>query len=180
MADVKHRQAGSHEDLRNVQETETVHHEPKSRKPKGGVRQLNLTSMLDVCFQLLIFFVLTANFAIDESVLPANLPQGTPPVPTESPPPEEPLKIVLRKVGTEGVSIWLERSESIADGDFDRLYEKLNGWRYDPQTNPNGQFESDNPIIIKPMTDVRWEHVVAAFHCAVRAKFENVSFAHGG
>lgn len=181
-ADVKHRQTAQVDDLKNVEQTETVHHETKSRKPKGGIRQLNLTSMLDVCFQLLIFFVLTANFAIDEGVLPANLPQGNPPEPVDVEPPPDPLKIVLHAAGANknGVTIFVDRSETISDGNFDRLFQRLKGWRYDPATNTGGQYESDNPIIIKAMKDVQWAHVVSTFNAATRARYENVSFAPPG
>ncbi|MBS3821852.1 MAG: biopolymer transporter ExbD [Phycisphaerae bacterium] len=170
-------------DLSSVEGTDTVHHPSSARKrePERGVRQLNLTSMLDVTFQLLIFFVLTASFAMNEGILAADLPQGVPPEPTEpQPPPDEPLIIVLRPVGTDDVSLWIERGESIPDGDFDRLYEILNGWRYDPEQNPNGMYESDNPIIIKPATEVRWAHVVSAFNAVIRANYTNVSFAQSG
>jgi len=58
---------------------QTVHH--ISRRKKQGVAparmQLNLTSMIDVIFQLLIYFVVTANFMLDEGVLVAKMPQGT-------------------------------------------------------------------------------------------------------
>jgi biopolymer transport protein ExbD len=180
--DVRKRVADRNVDLTQVRDTETVHHESRSkqRRPKVGVRQLNLTSMLDVCFLLLIFFIVTANFAVNEGVLPADLPEGTPPVPQESPPPQEPLVIVLRSVGIEGCSIWVERSATIADGDFQRLFEVLNGWRYDPKANPNGQFEADNPIVIKPMPDVLWKHIVDGFNAVIRAKYTNVSFAQAG
>jgi len=174
---------GEQTDLSNVEGTDTVHHESSARKrePERGVRQLNLTSMLDVTFQLLIFFVLTANFAMNEGVLAADLPQGVPPEPTDpQPPPDEPLIIVLRPVGTESVSLWIQRGPSIPEGDFQRLYEILNGWRYDKEQNPNGMYEADNPIVIKPMPKVRWEHVVGAFNTVIRAQYTNVSFAQAG
>ncbi len=168
-------------ELEKVEQTETVHHESsaKRRPVQKGVRQLNLTAMLDVTFQLLIFFVLTASFAINEGILPADLPTG-PTAQQQQAPPQEPVVIVLRPIGVDGVSIWLERSENIPDGDFVRLYEKLNGWRYDEQTNPTGMLTDDNPIIIKPNEDVQWNHVVNAFNAVRRARYTNVSFAQAG
>ncbi len=164
-----------------VEYTETVHHE-SSRKVRGPrkMAQLNLTSMLDVCFQLLIFFVLTANFVAAEGIIAANLPTG---VSDADPikPNQEPLKIVLRaKAGTDDVIIWVERQPYIHDGDFYKLYKILEGLRWDPKENPNGSIEPDNPIIIKPLTGIRWDHVVNAFNACVRAKFENVNFAEAG
>lgn len=167
-------------DLGHVQATETVHHERHGRRRERGVRQLNLTSMLDVCFQLLIFFILTANFALNEGVLPADLPQGNPPNPVDVPPPEEPLKIVLRPAGANhaGVAVWLETVGDIED--FEALYGKLRSWRFDEKTNASGIYDADNPILIKPEGDVGWGHVVGAFNAVLRAKYTNVSFAPAG
>ena len=164
--------------LENVEQTETVHHESKAkRKPSGKIQQLNITSMLDVTFQLLIFFILTANFAVDEGVLPADLPAGTPPVPTEStPPPDEPITIKVNSLGEDGATLWV-KNESIPNGDFQELYTKLQSWRFDPKTNPQGYYKADNPIIIAPSQTVKWTHVVNAFNAVIRAKYTNVSFS---
>ncbi len=179
MATDKTQRGSGSTDLNQVDATETVHHEGSARKRgyQGGVKQLNLTSMLDVCFQLLIFFVLTANFAMNEGILAADMPQGVPPTPTEPTTPDEPVVIVLRPVGANDVSIWVQRGPSISDGDFHRLYTYLNNSRFDPRTNPNGLYENDNPIVIKPMPKVQWEHVVSAFNAVIRAKYTAVSFA---
>lgn len=173
-----------------AQAVETVHHEPtaKKRRRGGGVKELNLTSMLDVTFQLLIFFILTASFALDEGVLAANLPEGTSSQQKEEDP-EEPIKIVISPFGPAGedVSIWIEGRERLGN-DYQRLFEILNGWRYDPQQNPGGLYEADNPIIIKPVLSgggpnaqhVKWKHIVATFNACVRAKYTSISFAQSG
>jgi hypothetical protein len=122
---------------------------------------------------------LTANFAIDEGVLPADLPQGTPPIPVTVKPPEPPLKLVLRASGIDGVSIWMEGTNDDFGDNFEKLFSRLNGSRISPQ-NAAGDYEADHPIVIKPMTDVQWGYVVRAFNAAVRAKYTNVSFAQGG
>lgn len=165
--------------LDQVETTETVHHK-KKKTVQSGVRQLNLTSMLDVCFQLLIFFILTANFAVDEGALAADMPQGVPPVPTEVvETPKDPVIIVLRSIGKD-CGIWIQNGRSIPNGDFQQLFEILNGWRYDASQNPGGRFEADNPIVIKPMPNVQWGHVVSAFNAVVRARYTAVSFAQAG
>ncbi len=181
MSEIKHQHADP-ADLAHVRATETVHHRRHGRRPQRGVRQLNLTSMLDVCFQLLIFFILTANFAMNEGVLPADLPQGNPPDPVDVPPPEEPLKIVLLPAGGdgEGVSVWLESVEIKEPEPLDTLYLRLKTMRWDEKTNPTGTYEADNPILIKPEGEVRWGHVVGAFNAVLRAKYTNVSFAPAG
>lgn len=45
----------------------------KSRRRSARLGALPLTSMIDVVFLLLIFFIVTANFAQDEHKLPATL-----------------------------------------------------------------------------------------------------------
>lgn len=185
MTDHPRRHADPDPDLDHVQATETVHHERHGRRRERGVRQLNLTSMLDVCFQLLIFFILTANFALNEGVLPADLPQGNPPHPVDVPPPEEPLKIVLSLNETDPtkprLQVWLETVGVIDDPNpLEALYGKLNSWRWDEKTNPSAAYDADNPILIKPQGDVDWGYVVGAFNAVLRAKYTNVSFAPAG
>lgn len=168
-----HRQKADAKDLGQVQDTATVHHEStkKKRAKPRGVSQLQLTSMMDVVFQLLIFFILTANFAIDEGVLPADLPQGTPPVPQDVEPPPDPRVILLNASGIDGVSIQIKGTSSLFGDDFEQLYTLLAGWQ------ASGLYEPDFPIVIQPGNDVQWGYVVNAFNAAVRAKYTNVSFA---
>ncbi|MFI4859810.1 MAG: ExbD/TolR family protein, partial [Phycisphaerales bacterium JB063] len=53
------------------EEVQVVHHtsQRKKRRVNDGEMELQLTSMIDVIFQLLIYFVITANFTIDEGTL---------------------------------------------------------------------------------------------------------------
>lgn len=148
----------------------------RGKKPKErGIRQLNLTSMLDVTFQLLIFFILTANFAVDEGVLAADLPQGK--AAEETPElPDDPVRIVVRSVGVDEAGIVIQNGPPITDGDFDELYRVLEGMRLDA----GGSLKPDNPIIILPSPQVEWRHVVSAFNAVVRAEYTNVSFAQSG
>jgi biopolymer transport protein ExbD len=164
-------------DLARVEKTETVHHvsaKERRKKQTAQVGQLNLTSMMDVVFQLLIFFVLTAQFVIDEGIIPADLPQGQA-TPTESVElPKEPLIIFLRSAGDNCV-ISIEGTPPM-QGDFQALFDRLNAWRLDTQ-NPNGVYLPDNPLVIRPQGKVRWKDVVNAFNQCVRAKYIRVSFA---
>jgi len=155
--------------------SESSHHQRRKRPVERGVRQLNLTSMLDVTFQLLIFFILTANFAIDEGVLAADLPQGK--AAEETPDlPQEPVRITVRAIGLDGAGIIIQNGPPIPEGDFETLYQVLEGMRIDA----GGSLEPDNPIIIMPTRSVEWRHVVSAFNAVVRAKYTNVSFAQSG
>lgn len=91
---------------------------------------------------------------------------------------DEPIVIVLRVAEPDGCRIWLSHSKAIPDDDFNRLFETLRGWRYDKQDNPNGIYATSTPVIIKPLEDVKWKHVVAAYRAVTKAKYNNVSFAH--
>lgn len=155
--------------LGNVAEGEAAHHEQQSKKNRkpSKMKELNLTSMLDVCFQLLIFFILTASFTVHEGVLPANLPFGQGPE-TMDEPPETPLNIALSSAGGDDVVIHLE---GVPAGftSFDELYKRLKGMR--------AVYDEKSPVNIKPAPAVQWGHVINAFNQARRAKFKSINFA---
>ncbi|MEM8494308.1 MAG: biopolymer transporter ExbD [Planctomycetota bacterium] len=160
-------------------ETATVHHTPLSRKTRrpGRVGQLNLTAMIDVIFLLLIYFVVTSNFRIDEGVLTATLPQGEgkPQATTELPPQKVEVLLTAGVVDDTQVAIQVG---SQAFTSFAELRQDLANKLYDPEAGQlGGLYEADNPIIIQPGVNVRWQHVVDAFNACVAAKYTNVIFA---
>jgi len=165
-------------------DSETVHHESqrqkrrKNRQVGGTNMQINLTSMIDVVFQLLIYFVVTANFAVGEGVLTAKLPTG-PGTPQKSKkPPERPLEIVVNSAGDIGTEYRVYiKGLAGRPNNFIELSETLVQLQYDPQRGLNGAYKPDNPVIIKPDTSVRWQHVVNAFNAAIKARYSNISFA---
>ncbi|MCC6580461.1 MAG: biopolymer transporter ExbD [Phycisphaeraceae bacterium] len=142
--------------------------------PHSTNMQLNLTSMIDVIFQLLIYFVITANFAVGEGVITAKLPASETGASTATPP-EKPLNIVVSTAGQYGYRITLEGMPH-APRNFSDLAVLLARLQYGP-ANPTGSFKDDNPVLIKPDETVRWQHVVNAFNAAVKAKYKNISFA---
>lgn len=134
--------------------------------------QPNFTSMIDVIFQLLIYFVVTANFTMEEGVLTARLPQdGNAPVEKTLEPPDPPLFIAIDSAGLDHYQIKLEGFPETPN-DFaglGRLMKDLAVSRvFDPEKKP---------IIIKPKGQVRWQHVVNAFNAAISAEYKKVSFA---
>jgi biopolymer transport protein ExbD len=158
---------------------DTVHHKSARQKRVigGGGMQLNLTSMIDVIFQLLIYFVITANFAVGEGIITAKLPaadEGS----AAAPPPETPLNVVLTASGQYHCRIMIEGT-SHSPRNFTELADLLARMQYGP-SNPGGAYKDDNPLMIKPEGTVRWQHVVNAFNAAVKAKYKNVSFAKAG
>lgn len=169
--------AAAAEGLNDVSSTETVHHESRSkgRRASGRSAELNLTAMLDVCFQLLIFFVLTASFSVGEGILPADLPQGESQAESDEPPPTQPINISLRSLGGGDVAIELAGDPS-PPGTFQELYQKLQSMQVS-DANPTAPFNPDDPVIIEAEGSVEWTHLVNAFNAAVRARYSNVNFA---
>ncbi|MEM7625196.1 MAG: biopolymer transporter ExbD [Planctomycetota bacterium] len=162
----------------------TIHHrstrQRRGRQP-AQVGALNLTSMIDVIFQLLIYFVVTASFMIDEGVLTAKLPQGSgSPVPADELPPEK-INIRLAADPADDTLVRIERGSAnnpVRYESFGELAADLDRLRYDPEIGrSDGIYEPDNPVIIEPQGTVRWQHVVNAFNAAVAAQYTNVSFA---
>ena len=138
---------------------------------------LNLTSMIDVIFQLLIYFVVTASFMVDEGVLSAMLPQGrgSAAADDEELPPEE-IRIVIVS-GADPAVVGIRRDNAAYDGFVD-LAADLNRQRYDPDIGQiDGLYPADSPVVIQADGRVRWQHLVAAFNAAVGAKYTNVRFA---
>ena len=157
---------------------EPVLHHRSARQRRGlppARMQLNLTAMIDVIFQLLIYFVITASFAVGEGVLLAKLPKGGSTPAPDLRPPDRPLKIVLTSASMSAVRIALDGTHSVAN--FSELIQTLDSLQYDPDRGRQGVYKPDNPIIIAPDGQVRWQHVVNAFNAAIAARYRNVSFA---
>ncbi|MGB0767202.1 MAG: ExbD/TolR family protein [Phycisphaeraceae bacterium] len=151
---------------------EVVHHVSTRKKRRKGVggedMELQLTSMIDVIFQLLIYFVITANFTIDEGTLLATMPGNSAERDTESPP-DPPIQIDLT-TSDDGVTYNI----------------MVNGQRIDGATNlsaymknrvQTAQMATDDIVQIKPQGVVRWQHVVNVFNACISAELESVGFA---
>lgn len=151
---------------------QTVHHVSQRKKRKKGVggeeMELQLTSMIDVIFQLLIYFVITANFQIDEGTILATMP-GNAAETEEIEPPDPPVVIELVS-SDDGVTYALSVDGQRRDGVGD-LYAYLAG------RVASGAMAADDPVQIKPQPKVRWQHVVNVFNACVRAELEEVGFA---
>ncbi|MCX5659345.1 MAG: biopolymer transporter ExbD [Planctomycetota bacterium] len=166
--------AGSHA------EGHETHGKRKKHKVSIKVAALNITSFMDLTFNLLLFFVLTASFSIGEGVVPADLPVGSGGAASAATtaPPMTPLVISLRTFGSlDKVVIQFENISIDPPKDFEALYDVLSRMQDDPAHNRSGQYSAKNPIIIKPDRGVMWNHVVGAFNAIVRARYSNVSFA---
>lgn len=155
----------------------------RRRKPATiRIAALNITAFMDLTFNLLLFFVLTASFAGAEGILPATLPAGGGPGSGGAAPEVTPaandaqtVYISLRSLGETGTLIQIEGAPN-APKDFEALYDLLNRYRLD-SANPSGVWKPETPIVIRPTNDVRWDAVVDAFNAVMRAKYKDVGFA---
>lgn len=147
----------------------------RGRDVRPARMNLNFTSMIDVVFLLMIYFIITVNFAVGEGVLTAKLPQGTGEADAVDPP-TRPLKLVIIDSGPTGCHIAIEGLPE-APKSFTELATLLDRIQYDPKNGRRGAYKPDNPVIIQPTTNVRWQHVVNTFNAAVKARYSNISFA---
>jgi biopolymer transport protein ExbD len=133
------------------------------RKP-----QLKLTSMIDVVFLLLIFFVVTASFQIDEGSLLAKMP-GNSADPSDDPPPPT-VRVELRS-SDDGVTYSLQVDGVPIDGATGLS-------AYMANRVQTGQIAADDFIEITPQGEVRWQHVVNVYNACVSAELSQVAFAY--
>lgn len=140
---------------------------------------LNLTPMMDVMFNLLVFFIVTSSFTLPEGALEARLPRtlGVS-ASTAMRVPMVPIRIYLEgdrdgKVQVIRVSTSLKTDAAALNlaKDFEDLYQLLGELKKRP-----GHSEG-TPVIIAAKPEVAWDQVVSAYNAAVRAKYKNIVFA---
>ena len=143
-------------------DAQVVHHvsQRKKRRKDKDEMELQLTSMIDVIFQLLIYFVITANFQVDEGTIKATMPgQSAQTTTTDIPPP--PIFIDLL-TADDGVTYTLRVDSRTIPGGASELHGYLAG-----QVAAN-RMDLDADIQIRPQANVRWQHVVNVFNACAR------------
>lgn len=151
-------------------------HRRMMRDPRARARvSLSITPMIDVVFQLLIYFLLTAGFMGNERHLRAEMP----PEQAEGARSRglaleaEPLVIRVTR-GGGGVRIALDAGLA-APRDARELEQILRDALVAPD-RPRGLFTADHPIRIVAAPDVPWEDVVEVFNAVVAAGYRSVAF----
>lgn len=176
-------------DLRSLDWGETVIERsgdhPRGRRTStrrhAGARRasiaLNFTAMIDVVFLLLLYFMLTADFAKQEDAFALDLPgQGAAEV-ADDPfaLPEQPILVSVRSRG-DGQADYALTTDSPLVGDvtdYDALSTTLGTLRGD-------LLAPDHEMVISPEPGTRWEHTLGAYNAVTRAGFERVRFARPG
>ena len=169
--------------LKQVAGDETVHYVParKMRAERRAKMQPPLTPMIDVVFQLLLFFLLTTEFRQEEGLITAALPEKGEGIDTVVK--TKDIIIELHPIGFRGVRyVFADMNVGAIQDDpkagvaaaaapaaqVQRLEQRRDEYKLDVK---------DSLVIIKPAGDVRWRFIVEAFNQAVRAKFEKIAFA---
>jgi len=158
--------------IRKIEGEEITHYvseRAKRAKPKAKL-QPPMVPMIDVTFQLLIYFMLTTTFSQAEGQIPGSLPKaGTGGVSLKQEL-KPPIHIQIRPVGTfkEGVVYEMIGSHGLMKNGQE-LYGSLIARKE--------RVGAGTPVVIKARSDVRWQYVVEAFNQAVQAEFQNIGFA---
>jgi biopolymer transport protein ExbD len=136
---------------------------------------LSITPMIDVVFQLLIYFLLTAGLMSNERILRGELPPESPASRTNDPFALEVEPLVIR-VASLGESLQISLSIDVPNPtNLEALEQFLRDAMLNP-TQPQGLFPPDHPIRIAPDPRTRWEHVVGVFNAAVTSGYTSIAF----
>ena len=159
---------------KKIEGDETVHRvsaRQRKKGPKTSNMQPPLTPMIDVTFQLLLFFLLTCEFRESEGNIPGTLPaKGSVMMQVTNTPPPDPIRIRIRPSVNRASASYEVTGVAVVINNPTDLYAFLK--------NRQEQVGSDEvPIIILPSADVPWEFVVQAFNQAVQAKYKKIGFA---
>ena len=157
--------------------TRTAEHQeavlPRKRRLRPQPRmQPLLTPMVDVAFQMLLFFLLTSCFRPPEGHIPGTLPQeqgrGGGAVDQAI---VKPLRITLRP-GEGGVLYEIGGLPATVT-EPEGLYQAL-------RARQQAYGSDEVPVIIQPRWDVPWQYVVEADNQAHRAKFKTIGINLAG
>ena len=148
----------------------------RRRRRRGARLGLNLTSMIDVVFLLLVYFMAATEFKRGEEIYRLDLPErGRAADPFELP--RDPLRVTVTTVGQGEYVLRLSGPQTAGPrpATFQELFVFLNGRRRSDRA-AGGVFEADHPIIVAPTGRTSWEHAMGVFNAVVRARYTNITF----
>jgi biopolymer transport protein ExbD len=130
--------------------------------------EVTMTPMIDVIFQLLIFFVCTASFQAVEEVLPTNLslPGSIGAAASVDPEVADMDEIVVKVLWTDGLAHW-----RINDKDYSRLADVC------AVLTSVARVKSDLPVILDVDGSVPLENVIDVYDLCRRIGLVKIQFA---
>jgi biopolymer transport protein ExbD len=137
-----------------------------------------MTPMIDVTFNLLIFFILTPSFDQTEGFLTTNLPQNS--GPSSGPQKTEVrLKVELFDVNQDGQYVDGAKNEfcSITFNETQNLGANFDALKSALEEKRAAGLAATTPVLISPTMACRHKWVVRAFDAAVAARFTNIQFS---
>jgi biopolymer transport protein ExbD len=151
---------------------------PARRKHRSKAHLgLNLTSMIDVVFLLLVYFMVATDFTEGEEIYKLDLPvrQGAvAPDPFELD--EMPLIVTVRSIGTKPQDLVIQLKGPYPEIVNPHELAEMLSKRKISVANPYGLFKADHPILIDPLPQSRWGHVIEVFNAPALAGYTNISF----
>jgi len=163
-----------------------LRHARLAHSPAKSIGQgfgLNLTPMIDVVFQLLIYFLLGTSLARGEEMYRLDLPEREHPrlrAGTSLALEEVPLTIrVISQSAERGAYIIVvegaDASAALQPATAADLEALLRNAMLSAD-RPDGTLTRRHPVLVAPSANSRWEHAVDVFNAVVRAGFERVNF----
>jgi biopolymer transport protein ExbD len=144
----------------------------RARRNRDATRVgLSITPMIDVVFQLLVYFLLGAGVVGAERHLRAEMPPDAPATAERAFALEdEPLVVAVRRDAAVTLSGGLAQP-----ADLDALRATLRDALLTPD-RPGGLFTPEHPVRIAAAPDVAWEDVVRVYEAVVAAGYRSVAF----
>jgi biopolymer transport protein ExbD len=141
---------------------------PPYQRENRGKLDVKMTPMIDVVFQLLIFFVCTVSFQAMEEILPTNLrAQGGVASSVKLDPELAELEeILIKVVPHDGEARWLINGRS-----YDQLQQVRD------LMQQLAEIRTDLPVILDVDPDVALGHVIDVYDLCRRAGFAKIQFA---
>lgn len=158
-------------------ETPTTHNQPPAEPPKRKVKAKppprytpNVVPLIDVLFMLLLFFLLSTHFRQQEGDIPGSLPATGAGIVAVDKTVMKDIYIRIHATGEDRMNVMYEiNGMNVSISSAKELYEIL-------KQRQQALGSTESPVLIEPVSDVRWKFVVEAYNQAVRAHFKNIGF----
>jgi len=149
------------------------------RRRGDGALRLDLTSMIDVTFLLLVYFMAATSFRTGEELYRMDIPDRAGAGPADPfAMDDEPLRIHVASLSANDRDAYRLRLDGPwpQPRTFDDLTAFLREHRSAPD-RPRGLFAADHPVIVEPSPTANWQHVMSTFNAAASTGYENVTLA---